>query len=121
LLLWQGIGRSLARNPRYRVLFGPESRSREYSDFSRSLMTRTLLEQLRLPTLSRYVAPRLPVTRRPLQIKGGCREMTRLLIADVAAVDALVSDIEMDAQGPPVLLRHYLSLGGRSAALRKVV
>ncbi len=38
LLLWKGIGRCVARHPRYRVLFGPVSISKEYSRASRSLM-----------------------------------------------------------------------------------
>ena len=38
LLLWKGIGEYVARNPRYRVLFGPVSISNQYQPLSRRLI-----------------------------------------------------------------------------------
>ncbi|MDT8421906.1 MAG: GNAT family N-acyltransferase [Desulfuromonadales bacterium] len=119
LLLWQGIGRYLVRNPRYRVLYGPVSISREYSDFSRQLMTRTLYDQLRLPELSRYVAPRLPVLVRLPQVKGCPLKSTRSFARNIEMMSALVADVEADLNGIPVLLRHYMNLGGKLLAFNR--
>jgi hypothetical protein len=45
LLLWKGIGRWVARHPRYRVLFGPVSISREYGQASKALIVSYLEAQ----------------------------------------------------------------------------
>jgi putative hemolysin len=116
LLLWQGIGRFLLRHPKYRVLFGPVSIAQSYSDFSRQLMTSTLFEQLRVPELSRFVAPRLPVVVSKPRVKGCPNRLTKMLSSNLEAVDSLLADIEADGKGLPVLLRHYLNLGGRMLA-----
>lgn len=119
LLLWQGIGCYLVRNPHYRVLYGPVSISREYSDFSRQLMTRTLHDQLRLPELSRYAAPRVPAQVRLPQVKGCPLQSTRTFARSIEAMSALIADVEVDLNGIPVLLRHYMNLGGKLLAFNR--
>jgi putative hemolysin len=109
LLLWGGIGRFVERSPRYAVLFGPVSISGRYSAASRRLM---------VDYLSRYKADRRLCSqvkpRRPF------RHGTRVLASDappapgnVDELSRLVAQIEPDGKGVPVLLRHYLRLGGR--------
>ena len=44
LALWKGIGAYVARNPRYKTLFGPVSISNQYQAVSRELMV-TFLER----------------------------------------------------------------------------
>ncbi len=116
LMLWQGIGRYLVRNPQYRVLFGAVSISRDYSDFSRQLMTRTLHEQLKLPGLSSYVAPRVPVNTRLPRVKGCHTKLTRAFTRNIETMSALVADVDAGLKGVPVLIRHYLNLGGKILA-----
>jgi putative hemolysin len=116
LLLWQGIGRYLVQNPKYRFLFGPVSISQAYSDFARQLMTSTLNEQMMVPELMRFVSPRLPVVVRKPKIKGCANKLTRAFSENLESVDSLLADIEADGKGIPVLLRHYLKLGGRMLA-----
>lgn len=116
LMLWQGIGRYLVRHPQYRVLFGPVSISRDYSDFSRQLMTRTLQEQLGLPDLSRYVEPRVPVNNRLPRVKGCRSDLTRAFTRNIEMMSALVADVDADLNGIPVLIRQYLNLGGKILA-----
>ncbi len=43
MLLWQGIGRFLAKHPKYVAMFGPVSISADYSPVSRYVMARRLL------------------------------------------------------------------------------
>jgi len=116
LLLWQGIGQFLVRNPRYRVLFGPVSISREYGDFSRQLIAGSLARHMTIPALARLVAPRVPVTTRLPRVKGCPRNLAEAFAGSVDSVHALVADLEADQKGLPVLLRHYLNLGGKILA-----
>jgi putative hemolysin len=116
LLLWKGIGRYVSENPRYRTLFGPVSISRDYSDLSRRLIAETLGESLSLPELARMVKPRIPMRVKGVRIKGCAPETTRAVIKDIEELSALIADIEIDQKGIPVLLRHYLNLGGKLLA-----
>ncbi|HKJ89070.1 MAG TPA: GNAT family N-acyltransferase, partial [Gammaproteobacteria bacterium] len=116
LLLWKGIGAFVAENPRYRTLFGPVSITREYSRLSRELLTTALAENCLLPDLARLVHPRTPVRRRPLSAPGCDPRMLRSLGADLDAATELIAEIDPASGGMPVLLRHYLGLGGRVVA-----
>jgi putative hemolysin len=116
LLLWKGIGRYVSENPRYRMLFGPVSISRDYSDVSRRLIAETLQESLSVPELARMVKPRIPMRVKRVRIKGCAPETTRAVMRDIEELSALIADIEIDQKGIPVLLRHYLNLGGKLLA-----
>lgn len=116
LLLWKGIGAYLVRNPQYRYLFGSVSISGDYRPASRRLMTSTLAHHYRLDDLAPLVAARLPVTLAPPRIAGCTDPGSRQLLHDMEEVSALVADLEADGKGIPVLLRHYLGLGGRFLA-----
>src|SRR5690606_11445066 len=58
--------------------------------------------------------------RTPLRLRGRAMgDAVRLaaMVRDVAELSAIVSDIEPDGKGIPVLLRQYLRLGARTLAL----
>ena len=107
LLLWKGIGAYIARNPHYKTLFGPVSISSQYQSVSRELMV-TFLERhaslnnwtglvwQRNPFRGRTAMPRLPA--------NGC---------NIEDLSDMVSDMEPNRAGVPVLLRQYLRLGGK--------
>lgn len=116
LLLWKGIGSYIARNPRYRYLFGPVSISRDYRDCSRQLMTSSLTRHFLLDDLAALVEPRLPVNLKPLALKGGRKRNEQLYGETMEGISELVADLEADRKGIPVLLRQYLNLGGRLLA-----
>lgn len=103
LLLWKGIGKYVAANPRYKRLFGPVSISNEYQSLSRELMISFLEKSASIPCWTHLVsgrnAPRLP------RAESFCRDLDEL--------SDLVSDIEPNHAGIPVLLRQYLRLGGK--------
>jgi putative hemolysin len=113
LLLWKGIGRFLVLHPRYRTLFGPVSITRDYTDFSRQLMAESLWRSLLVPELARLVRPRFPLDMKPVRIRGCDRRTATAALGDIEEVSALVANLEADHKGIPVLLRHYLNLGGR--------
>ncbi|SDM55148.1 Putative hemolysin [Geoalkalibacter ferrihydriticus] len=113
MLLWKGIGRFVAKNPQYAKLFGPVSISREYQPASRKWMVSTLVDAYSIPELARMVK-----ARRPLRLKEnrfGCKEINKMT-SDFDEMELVVADLEADGKGVPVLLRQYLSLGGRYLA-----
>jgi putative hemolysin len=106
LLLWKGIGAYVARNPRYKILFGPVSISNQYAAASRELMVGFLEKYA---TLREWAG--LTRGRRPLR-----RTVTPGLPAaglDVDDLSAMLGDLEPNRAGVPVLLRQYLRLGGK--------
>ena len=114
LLLWKGIGRYVARNPRYRVLFGPVSISRAYNRASRELMVSFLRARCANTDLGSLVEPKRQFRSRrmptcDIQLLGS-------LIADVDELSDVVADLEPDGKGVPVLVRQYLKVGGQILA-----
>ena len=116
LLLWKGIGHYLVANPQYRYLIGPVSISSDYSSNSRQLVTNTLSRHYLINELANLVSPRLPVPLKPLKICGFSARQADPLLRDMDDVSTLIADIEDDSKGIPVLLRHYLNLGGKLLA-----
>jgi len=101
--LWKAIGAYLARDPR-RYLFGPVSISEEYGEAARELIVAWFEERIR----ERVVRPRCAFRSRNLSHLGALARQARTL-SDLCEV---ISDLESDGREIPVLLRHYLNLGG---------
>ncbi|APG28674.1 hypothetical protein A7E78_13025 [Syntrophotalea acetylenivorans] len=116
LLLWKGIGAFVVAHPQYRTLFGPVSISRDYSDLSRRLIAGSLRETLLAPKLAGLVKPRVPLDRRPVRVKGCAADLAHTFCSNIDQVGAMVADIDVEQKGIPVLLRHYLNLGGKLLA-----
>jgi putative hemolysin len=114
LLLWKGIGRYVARNPRYRILFGPVSISREYSEASRALIVAYLQARCGNGDLSRYVEPRRQF--RAPRLRGCDPLVLATMLENVEELSDAVADLEPDGKGIPVLLRQYLNCGGEMLA-----
>jgi putative hemolysin len=117
LLMWKAIGTFIARNPRYTTLFGPVSISNRYREISRQLMVSYLERRAMDHELARWIStrhgyrPRLSLQDRALA-RGGEGLMSGMedlsdVIADLAPSES------PECRGVPVLLRQYLSLGGR--------
>jgi putative hemolysin len=106
LLLWKGIGAFVARNPQYKVLFGPVSISNQYQAMSRELMISFLEKYAFMRDLAGLVR-----NRRPL--KRGLHADWPAASLDIDELSEVVSDIERRQTGVPILLRQYLKLGGK--------
>jgi putative hemolysin len=111
LLLWKGLGQIILREPKYARLFGPVSISAAYSRTSQELMVSYLLKHRGSADLAPYAKPRHPFKLRAF----ASQEMLKLAtsIREVEELADIVSDAEPGHKGVPVLLRQYLSLGGR--------
>jgi putative hemolysin len=112
LLLWKGIAQYVACNPRYHVLFGPVSISREYRPASHALLIDFLRRHCFDEQLAKLIRPRRAF-RRTHSLATLSGDLARL--ADLDDVSQLLEEIEPDGKGAPVLLRQYLKLGGRLA------
>jgi putative hemolysin len=112
LLLWKGIAQYVACNPRYHVLFGPVSISREYRPASHALLIDFLRRHCFDAQLAKLIKPRRAF-RRTHSLAALSGDLARL--ADLDDVSQLLEEIEPDGKGAPVLLRQYLKLGGRLA------
>jgi putative hemolysin len=105
--LWSGILRVVARNPRYRYLFGAVSISNTYRTASQTLLVRFMQANRMDRELSPMVRPKHPF--RPL----GGRLAQHLAGTDLDTVAELIQQLEADGKSVPVLLRQYLKVGGR--------
>lgn len=113
LLLWKGIGRFVVQNPRYRMLFGPVSISRDYSDLSRQLIASTLLKHSTAKDIAAMIRPKTPPRIKPLCLPGLRKGKQSQYCHDMEEVCSVIADIELEVQSIPVLLKHYLNLGGQ--------
>jgi len=115
LTLWKGIGAFVARNPRYRSLFGPVSISADYHPLSRQMLGHWLEVGRAHETLFGRVHGRNPLV---FDACDGIRpERLRGFAEGGADVAALVPLLEQNERGVPVLLTEYLKLGGKLLAL----
>ena len=111
LLLWKGIGAFIARNPKYKILFGPVSISNQYHAVSRELMISFLEKYALLQDWTGLVRNRHGFRVRHLC--GPNRPALPDAGFDIEDLSSVVSDIEQKQTGVPILLRQYLRLGGK--------
>lgn len=114
MLLWKGIGQFIASQPNYRMLFGPVSISQDYDSVSRQLIVDFSGKASQRSELSIFVrgnntSPGPYRKNRDLQVASR-------MVQDMHELSEFISDIEPDAKGVPILLKHYLKLGGEFLA-----
>jgi putative hemolysin len=108
LLLWRGIGAVVAREPRYRYLFGAVSISSHYRSLTREVLARLLVNHRFASRLSSLVRP-----SRPMPAGSDAQALVRSQVAtSLDDVERLVTELE-DGRGLPVLVRQYLMLNAR--------
>jgi hypothetical protein len=107
LLLWKGISRLVALQPRYRRLFGVVSISDRYDTTSRQLLMKFLQTTRFDAELGRLVRARNP----PAPPRREAIEA--ITVERLEDVSALVRQIEPDGKDIPVLLRQYLKLNAK--------
>jgi putative hemolysin len=114
LALWKGIGAYVARNPRYKTLFGPVSISNQYQAVSRELMVAFLERRTSLHEWAGLIASRNPFkpSHNPFKRRSG-KPLPPPKGFDLEDLSDCVADLEPTRTGVPVLLRQYLKLGGK--------
>ncbi len=111
LLLWKGIGRYVALNPRYRRLFGAVSISDEFQSTTRQL----LMAFLKLHSFDRRLGSLVRAKNPPpaLHFRDADERRLGALVNDFTEVEELVREIECSRRSVPVLLRQYLKLNAK--------
>jgi len=109
-MLWKGIAEYVVRNPRYRILFGPVSISDDYHPMARKLIADCLSGPTYRHDLATLVRARNPF-REPIDEGGSDAGFP--VLADIESVSSLISEIDSDQRGIPILLKQYLKLGGK--------
>ena len=109
LMLWKGVATFLAKETDCSVLFGPVSISKDYSNKSQKLLIDFLRVNNPHPQQSKAIKARNPfklqqrVTWSKAEFEG---------LRDIELISNLVSKLESDQKGVPILLKQYLKLGG---------
>ncbi|MCI0513524.1 lysophospholipid acyltransferase family protein [candidate division KSB1 bacterium] len=111
LLLWRGISHFVLQYPQYKILFGPVSISNSYHPTSQQLMLSYLRTHNFLTKMSRQVKPKTPPRRQ--RVKGWNPKSMQRVVQDIHEVSDLVSSIESDCKGVPILIKQYLKMGGK--------
>ena len=109
MLLWKGIGAYIVKHPQYSILFGPVSISNDYSAMSQKIIIDYLQNNASEQHLIKLVRPRNPCFKKsdiPGYIKTNRNQ-------SIDKVSDIVSDIETDSKGIPILIRQYLKLGAK--------
>jgi putative hemolysin len=107
LLLWRGVSRLVAQQPRYRRLFGVVSISDLYESTSRQLLLKFLQTTRFDADLGRLVRAKNP----PAPPRDTFVESTT--VERLEDVSRLVRSIEPDGKDIPVLVRQYLKLNAK--------
>ena len=103
----------MGREPKYRVAFGRVgiSQGNEYTEASRTLIVNFMREQFSHPTLSFQVEPRTPFEG--IKLSGLKPEEISSLVQSVEDVSTLITGLEQDGKGVPVLIKHYLRMNAK--------
>ena len=109
-ILWKGISKYVAVQREYPILFGPVSISRDYKIESRKLIIGALKKNSFNKEFAKYVR-----ARNPFKSKQRYQWQTDDLrtVNDIELVSDMVSQIESDKKGIPILVKQYLRLGGQ--------
>ncbi|HEX4209781.1 MAG TPA: hypothetical protein VHY56_05275, partial [Candidatus Binataceae bacterium] len=110
LLLWKGIAKCIEKRPECPVLFGAVSISSDYHPLSRALIMNFMTGRMS-GELAEHVKARRSY-RRPMVLPKHIKQLNSL-VSTLDELSATVSDLERDGKGVPVLLRHYLKIGGQ--------
>ncbi len=111
LLLWKGIGRFIAQNPRYRRLFGAVSISDDFQSMTKQLLMAFLKANSFDHDLAALVRPKNPP--KVQRFRDADPRCLATMVNDVGDVEELVGEIESNRRKVPVLLRQYLKLNAK--------
>lgn len=113
LLLWGGIIAFIAREPRYNMTFGSVgvSQGDEYAPASRTLIIDLLRSQFSDSKLSVQVQSQSPFEG--VRLNGITPQEMSDLLQDVEDVSTLVTSLEPDGKGVPILIKHYIRMNAK--------
>ncbi len=117
LLMWKAIYQYIQRSPNNRYVIGPVSISEEYSKISRLLIIDYLNKFHQHKEFSAYFKARKPF--RYINLKGTQNIIIRNFEQDIHKLDQLISEIQINQQKIPILLRQYLKQNAKVLAFNR--
>ena len=109
-LMWKGIGEFMNRHPKHFVLYGPVSISADYTQLSRNLIFRFLRTNRWSSQIARRTKAKNPF--KPIQLSPPLANWVMQEGRTLDDLSAVISGVEPDKKGIPVLVKHYLKLKG---------
>ncbi len=109
-LLWKGLLMFVLKNPHYRYMFGPVSISNNFSKLSKDLIVEYLIQNCYDEELAKTVKPKKKFEMELLESNS---DLLLNKKTNIKSLDALISDIEIDHNKVPVLLRQYVQLNAK--------
>lgn len=109
-LLWKGLLMYIHKYPEYRYMFGPVSISNNFSKLSKNLIIEFIKQHCYDHKLAELVSP-----KQKFHVKLPAVDSDILLSKNnsIKSLDALISEIEIDHNKVPVLLRQYIQLNAK--------
>ena len=113
LLLWAGVLAFIARHPKYNIIFGSVgvTQGGSYAPASRTLMVQCLRRLHGDPALSVQLQP--DVRFQAVRLNGISPHEISDLVQDVEDVSTLVTGLEKDGRGLPILFKHYVRMNAK--------
>jgi putative hemolysin len=109
-LLWKGLLMFLMKNPEYRYMFGPVSISNNFSKLSKTLMIEYIKNNCFDKELEKFVTPKKQFYAELPTIDS---EVLLNNKDSIKSLDSLISEIEINHNKVPVLLRQYIQLNAK--------
>jgi putative hemolysin len=109
-LLWKGIYQVTQKYPEYKYLIGPASISSEYSLNSQILMVEYLKRHYSVKKHENMVSAITPFKYKKTHHH---RNILDIIGSDLNQLDKFIKDTDITRNGIPVLIKKYLSLGGK--------
>ncbi len=112
-LIWKALCTYIVRNPRYHLIFGSVgiSQGNEFTPASRTLIVEFMRRRFSDPKLSLEITPVSPF--RSAEIFDLEEQDVSGLLREIDDVSTLISEIEHDGKGVPVLIRQYIRMNAK--------
>jgi putative hemolysin len=109
-LLWKGLLIFIIKNPSYRYMFGPVSISNNFTKLSKKLMIEFIRKNCYNHDLAKFISPKKKFEAEldDLEI-----ELLESHLDSIKSLDNLISEIEINHNKVPVLLRQYIQLNAQ--------
>lgn len=110
-MLWKGILYFLLKHPDYRYLVGPVSISNRFSNFSKGMIIKFIMENYYNPEIGKHIKPRTKFV--PTRLQDIDTEIIMESSNDLNKFDKFIRDVDTSNYTMPVLLKKYLKLNGK--------
>ena len=109
-LLWKGLLVFSMKNRNYRYMFGPVSISNNFTTLSKNLIIEYIRKNCYDNRLAKFIKPK---KKFEAELNDLETELLESHNTSIKSLDSLISEIEMNHNKVPVLLRQYIQLNAK--------